>query len=184
MNNALVETEKRMKGAVEAFQGELTTLRTGRASLALVDGINIDYYGSQTPLNQVAALSVPDPTTITIAPWEPKVLAEIEKALLRSNLGLTPNNDGKVVRLNIPALTEERRKELVKVAHEVAEEARNEIRQIRREGNESIKDLEKSKEISEDQMHDGQEQVQNLTDNYVGRVNDILEKKEQEIMEV
>ena len=184
MNNALVETEKRMKGAVEAFQGELTTLRTGRASLALVDGINIDYYGSQTPLNQVAALSVPDPTTITIAPWEPKVLAEIEKALLRSNLGLTPNNDGKVVRLNIPALTEERRKELVKVAHEVAEEARNEIRQIRREGNDSIKDLEKNKEISEDQMHDGQEQVQNLTDNYVGRVNDILEKKEQEIMEV
>ena len=184
MNNALVETEKRMKGAVEAFQGELTTLRTGRASLALVDGINIDYYGSQTPLDQVAALSVPDPTTITIAPWEPKVLAEIEKALLRSNLGLTPNNDGKVVRLNIPALTEERRKELVKVAHEVAEEARNEIRQIRREGNDSIKDLEKNKEISEDQMHDGQEQVQNLTDNYVGRVNDILEKKEQEIMEV
>jgi ribosome recycling factor len=184
MNNALVETEKRMKGAVEAFQGELTTLRTGRASLALVDGINIDYYGSQTPLNQVAALSVPDPTTITIAPWEPKVLAEIEKALLRSNLGLTPNNDGKVVRLNIPALTEERRKELVKVAHEVAEEARNEIRQIRREGNDSIKDLEKNKEISEDQMHDGQEQVQKLTDNYVGRVNDILEKKEQEIMEV
>jgi ribosome recycling factor len=184
MNNALVETEKRMKGAVEAFQGELTTLRTGRASLALVDGINIDYYGSQTPLNQVAALSVPDPTTITIAPWEPKVLAEIEKALLRSNLGLTPNNDGKVVRLNIPALTEERRKELVKVAHEVAEEARNEIRQIRREGNDSIKELEKNKEISEDQMHDGQEQVQKLTDNYVGRVNDILEKKEQEIMEV
>ena len=184
MNNALVETEKRMKGAVEAFQGELTILRTGRASLALVDGINIDYYGSQTPLDQVAALSVPDPTTITIAPWEPKVLAEIEKALLRSNLGLTPNNDGKVVRLNIPALTEERRKELVKVAHEVAEEARNEIRQIRREGNDSIKDLEKNKEISEDQMHDGQEQVQKLTDNYVGRVNDILEKKEQEIMEV
>ena len=107
----------------------------------MVDGINIDYYGSQTPLDQVAALSVPDPTTITIAPWEPKVLAEIEKALLRSNLGLTPNNDGKVVRLNIPALTEERRKELVKVAHEVAEEARNEIRQIRREGNDSIKDL-------------------------------------------
>jgi ribosome recycling factor len=163
MNDVLIETEKKMKGAVEAFQGELTMLRTGRASLALVDGINIDYYGSQTPLNQVAALSVPDPTTITIAPWEPKVLAEIEKALLRSNL---------------------RRKELVKVAHEVAEEARNEIRQIRREGNDSIKELEKNKEISEDQMHDGQEQVQKLTDNYVGRVNNILEKKEEEIMEV
>ena len=184
MNSVLVETEKKMKGAVEAFQGELTMLRTGRASLALVDGINIDYYGSQTPLNQVAALSVPDPTTITIAPWEPKVLAEIEKALLRSNLGLTPNNDGKVVRLNIPALTEERRKELVKVAHEVAEEARNEIRQIRRDGNDLIKELEKNKEISEDQMHDGQEQVQKLTDNHVGRVNDILEKKEEEVMEV
>jgi len=184
MNDVLIETEKKMKGAVEAFQGELTMLRTGRASLALVDGINIDYYGSQTPLNQVAALSVPDPTTITIAPWEPKVLAEIEKALLRSNLGLTPSNDGKVVRLNIPALTEERRKELVKVAHEVAEEARNEIRQIRREGNDSIKELEKNKEISEDQMHDGQEQVQKLTDSYVGRVNNILEKKEEEIMEV
>ena len=184
MNSVLVETEKKMKGAVEAFQGELTMLRTGRASLALVDGINIDYYGSQTPLNQVAALSVPDPTTITIAPWEPKVLAEIEKALLRSNLGLTPNNDGKVVRLNIPALTEERRKELVKVAHEVAEEARNEIRQIRRDGNDLIKELEKNKEISEDQMHDGQEQVQKLTDKYVGRVNDILEKKEEEVMEV
>jgi ribosome recycling factor len=184
MNDVLIETEKKMKGAVEAFLGELTMLRTGRATLALVDGITVDYYGSQTPLNQVAALSVPDPTTITIAPWEPKVLAEIEKALLRSNLGLTPNNDGKVVRLNIPALTEERRKELVKVAHDVAEEARNEIRQIRREGNDSIKELEKSKEISEDQMHDGQEQVQKLTDNYVGRVNNILEKKEQEIMEV
>ncbi len=184
MNSALMETETRMRGAVEAFQGELAKLRTGRASLALVDGITVEYYGTQTPLNQVATLSVPDPTTITIAPWEPKVLAEIEKALLRSNLGLTPNNDGKVVRLNIPALTEERRKELVKVAHEVAEEARNEIRQIRREGNDSIKDLEKNKEISEDQMHDGQEQVQKLTDNYVGRVNDILEKKEEEIMEV
>ena len=184
MRDVLIETEKKMKGAVEAFQGELTALRTGRASLALVDGITVDYYGSQTPLNQVAALSVPDPTTITIAPWEPKVLAEIEKALLRSNLGLTPNNDGKVVRLNIPALTEERRKELAKVAHEVAEEARNEIRQIRREGNESIKDLEKNKEISEDQMHDGQEQIQKLTDNFVGKVNNILEKKEEEIMEV
>jgi len=135
MKNELVETETRMRGAVEAFQGELAKLRTGRASLALVDGITVDYYGTQTPLNQVATLSVPDPSTIAIAPWEPKVLAEIEKALLRSNLGLTPNNDGRTVRLNIPALTEERRKELVKVAREVSEETRNEIRQIRRDGN-------------------------------------------------
>jgi ribosome recycling factor len=184
MNSALMETETRMRGAVEAFQGELAKLRTGRASLAVVDGITVDYYGTQTPLNQVATLSVPDSSTIAIAPWEPNVLAEIEKALLRSNLGLTPNNDGRTVRLNIPALTEERRKELAKVAHQVAEETRNEIRQIRRDGNDEIKVLEKNKEISEDQMHDGQEQVQKLTDNYVGRVDEILEKKEQEIMEV
>ncbi len=184
MNDVLIETEKRMIGGVEAFRGELSKLRTGRASLAAVDGITIDYYGAQTPLNQVAALSVPDPSTIMIAPWEPKVLAEVEKAILRSNLGLTPNNDGKVVRLNIPALTEERRKELVKVAHEVAESSRNEIRQIRRDGNDQIKKLEKNKEISEDQMHDGQDQVQKLTDSYIDKINSILKKKEEEILEV
>jgi ribosome recycling factor len=184
MNEVLKDVERRMLGAVEALQGELAKLRTGRASLALVDGITVEYYGSQTPLNQVAALSVPDPTTITIAPWEPKVLAEVEKAILRSNLGLTPNNDGKVVRLNIPALTEERRKELVKVAHEVAETARNEVRQIRREGNDKIKKLEKQKEISEDQMHDGQEQVQKLTDRYIEKIGFVLKKKEGEVMEV
>ena len=184
MNEVLRDVEQRMIGAVEAYQAELAKLRTGRATLALVDGITVDYYGSQTPLNQVAALSVPDPTTITIAPWEPKVLAEVEKAILRSNLGLTPNNDGKVVRLNIPALTEERRKELAKVAHEVAETGRNEIRQIRRDGNDKIKKLEGEKEISEDQMHDGQEQVQKLTDTYVEKINSILKKKEEEVMEV
>jgi ribosome recycling factor len=184
MREVLKDVEKRMIGAVEAFQAELAKLRTGRASLALVDGITVDYYGSQTPLNQVAALSVPDPTTITIAPWEPKVLAEVEKAILRSNLGLTPNNDGKVVRLNIPPLTEERRKELAKVANDVAETARNEVRQIRRDGNDTIKKLEKDKEISEDQMHDGQDQVQKLTDTYIDKVNSILKKKEEEVMEV
>ena len=184
MNEILKDVEQRMIGAVEAYQGELAKLRTGRASLALVDGITVDYYGSQTPLNQVAALSVPDPTTIAIAPWEPKVLAEVEKAILRSNLGLTPNNDGKVVRLNIPALTEERRTELAKVARDVAETSRNEIRQVRRDGNDRIKKLEGDKEISEDQMHDGQEQVQKLTDTYIEKINSILKKKEAEVMEV
>lgn len=184
MIEVLKEVERGMVAAVEAFKGELGKLRTGRASLALVDGITVDYYGSQTPLNQVAALSVPDPTTIAIAPWEPKVLAEVEKAILRSNLGLTPNNDGKVVRLNIPPLTEERRKELVKVAHEVAESTRNEIRQVRRDGNEKIKRMERDKEISEDQMHDGQDQVQKLTDSYIEKTNTILKKKEAEVMEV
>lgn len=184
MNDVLRETEKRMVGAVEAFQGELAKLRTGRASLAIIDGITVDYYGAQTPLNQVATLSVPDPSTIAVAPWEPKVLAEIEKALLRSNLGLTPNNDGRTIRLNIPALTEERRKELVKVAHEVAESSRNEIRQIRREGNDRFKRMERDKEISEDEMHTGQDKVQKLTDTYTDKISSILKKKEQEIMEV
>lgn len=184
MNEVLKDVERRMVGAVEAFKGELTKLRTGRASLAMVDGIEVDYYGSPTPLNQVANLSVPDPSTIAIAPWEPKMVAEVERAILKANLGVTPNNDGKVVRLNIPPLTEERRKALVKIAHEHAETSRNAIRQVRRDGNETFKKLEKSKEMSEDEMHDAQERVQELTDTYVGKVNDIAAKKEKEILEV
>ena len=180
----LKEIEGRMLGAAEAFKNGLTKLRTGRASLAVVDGVMVDYYGSSTPLNQVASLSVPDPTTLAIAPWEPGILGDIEKAILKSNLGLTPNNDGKVVRLNIPPLTEERRKELVKIAETEAETARNQIRQIRRDGNDAFKSREKDKEISEDQMHDGQDSVQKLTDAYVGKVNDILKAKEAEILEV
>jgi ribosome recycling factor len=184
MKELLRDVEERMKGAVEAFREELSRLRTGRASLALLDGITVDYYGTQSPLNQVASLSVPDPTTIMIAPWEPKVLADIEKAILKSNLGLTPNNDGKVVRLIIPALTEERRKDLVKLAQEYAEGSRNAIRQVRRDGNDHVKKKEKDKEISEDQMHDGLESIQKLTDAYVGKINDVLDRKEREIMEV
>jgi len=180
----LKEIESRMLDATEAFKVSLKKLRTGRASLAVVDGVLVDYYGSATPLNQVASLSVPDPTTITIAPWEPGVLGAIEKAILKSNLGLTPNNDGKVVRLNIPPLTEERRRDLVKIAQGDAETARNQIRQIRRDGNDRFKALEKDKEISEDQMHDGQESVQKLTDSYVGRINDILKAKEADVLEV
>ncbi len=184
MNEVLKETELHMSSAVEAFKGELARLRTGRASLAVLDGVMVDYYGSPTPINQVASLSVPDAATITIAPWEPNVLAEVEKAILKSNLGLTPNNDGKVIRLSIPALTEERRRQLVKVAHDDAETARNVIRQIRREGNDRIKSLEKDKEISEDQMHDGLEQIQKLTDTYVGKIGGVLGTKEKEILEV
>jgi ribosome recycling factor len=180
----LKEIEHRMQSATDAFKHSLKKLRTGRASLALVDGVKVDYYGSSTPLNQVASLSVPDPTTIAIAPWEPGILGEIEKAILKSNLGLTPNNDGKVVRLNIPPLTEERRRNLAKIAQGEAESARNQIRQIRRDGNDSFKSMEKDKEISEDQMHDGQDAVQKLTDTYVGKINDILKAKEKEIMEV
>ena len=162
----------------------MAAIRAGRATPALVERIRVEYYGIPTPLNQIASISAPEARLLIIQPWDIKALASIEKSILKSDLGLTPVNRGDVIWLTIPPLTEERRKELVKVAHEVAEEARNEIRQIRREGNDSIKDLEKNKEISEDQMHDGQEQVQKLTDNYVGKVNDILEKKEEEIMEV
>lgn len=184
MNEVLKDLENRMRGAIESFKSELAKLRTGRASLAVIDGVMVDYYGTPTPLTQVASLSVPDPATIVIAPWEPKMLAEIEKAILKSNLGMTPNNDGKVVRLHIPALTEERRKQLVKVAHDHAEHARNAIRQVRRDGNDKLKKMEKSKDISEDEMHGGLDKSQKLTDAYVAKVNETVERKEQEILEV
>lgn len=184
MKEVMQDVENRMKGAVEALKKELTKLRTGRASLSILDGVMVDYYGNPTPVSQVASMTVPDPTTIQISPWEPKVLADIEKAILKGNLGLTPNNDGKVIRLNIPQLTEERRKELVKVAYQVAENGRNAIRQVRRDGNESVKKMEKSKDISEDQMHDGLDQIQKLTDSYVTKINDVVDAKEKEVMEV
>ncbi len=183
-NEVLKGLEGKMINAMDAYQVELARLRTGRASLAVLDGVHVDYYGSSTPLSQVASLSIPDPTTIMIAPWEPKVLGDVEKALLKMNLGLTPNNDGKVIRLNIPQLTEERRKDLVKVAHKSAENARNNLRRIRREGNDQMKVLEKDKEISEDQMHDGLTEVQDLTDAYINKVNDVLTAKEEGILEV
>lgn len=184
MNDVLRETEKRMVGAVEAFKGELAKLRTGRASLAIIDGIMVDYYGAQTPLNQVATLSVPDPSTIAIAPWEPKVLAEIEKALLRSNLGLTPNNDGRTIRLNIPALTEERRKELVKLCRHYAEEARVAVRNIRRDANHKLDRAQKDSEISEDEARRAETEIQKTTDEHVKQIDEALQRKEAEIMEV
>ena len=184
MKELLKDLERRMQGAVEALRGELAGLRTGRASIGLLDGITVDYYGTRTPLNQVASLSVPDPATIQIAPWEPRMLSEIERAILRSNLGLTPNNDGKVIRLNIPPLTEERRRQLVKVAHQYAEQARNAIRQVRRDGNDKLKKMEKAKEISEDEMRRGMDEVQKLTDAYIGKVAEVLAAKEKEILEV
>jgi ribosome recycling factor len=184
MNEVLKGLEGKMVNAMDAFQAELARLRTGRASLSVLDSVHVDYYGSSTPLSQVASLSIPDPTTIMIAPWEPKVLGDVEKALLKMNLGLTPNNDGKVIRLNIPPLTEERRKELVKVAHKDAENARNNMRRIRRDGNDQVKTMEKDKEISEDQMHDGLAEIQDLTDAYIKKVNDVVTAKEESILEV
>jgi ribosome recycling factor len=174
----------KMEATIEVFKKELTSIRTGRASLALLDGITVDYYGNQMPLNQVATLSVPEPRLITIQPWEQKIIPEIEKAIMKSDLGLTPTNDGKTIRLAIPPLTEERRKELVKVVKKRAEESRVALRNIRRDVLEEIKKLQKEKNLSEDEVKRWNEEVQKITDTYIKKVDELLSHKEKEIMEV
>jgi len=176
--------EKKMKGAVEATRRDLASIRTGRASLAILDGITVEYYGAPTPLNQVATLGVPDPTQITIQPWDPKALPEIEKAILRSDLGLTPANDGKIVRLPIPPLTEERRKQLAKKVHHVGEEGKTVIRQHRREANEQLKALLKERTVSEDEEKRALEEIQQLTDRCVKQIDELIQHKEKEILSV
>ncbi|HEQ72054.1 MAG TPA: ribosome recycling factor [Spirochaetia bacterium] len=178
------EAEAKMKKAIEALHADFNTLRTGRASAALFDSIRVDYYGQKTPLNQVATISVPEARLVVIQPWDKSVLGEIEKAIQKSELSINPNNDGKVIRINIPPLTEERRKELVKLAKNKAENARISIRNIRRDANEEYKELEKASEISEDEAKRGIDDIQKLTDTYIGEVNSILEEKEKEILEV
>ena len=182
------ETVKRTKGhmdkAVEVLRDELKTLRTGRASLGILDPVRVDYYGTPTPLNQVANLAVPDPTLIVIQPWDPSVISAIEHAIQKANLGLNPMNDGKVIKLPVPSPTQERRKELVKVAHDYAERARTAVRNVRREGNDELRKLEKDKTISEDDMHRGLDEVQKLTDEHIQHIADVLAAKEKEIMEV
>ncbi|OGP11545.1 MAG: ribosome recycling factor [Deltaproteobacteria bacterium GWA2_47_9] len=184
LNDAYKDIKNKMEGAITALKREFGTLRAGRASLAVLDTITVDYYGVPTPLSQVASLAVPESRLIVIQPWESKILPDIEKAIMKSDLGLMPTNDGKLIRLAFPPLTEERRKELVKVAKRVAEEAKVAIRNIRRDGNDFIKELEKEKEISEDDLKKGQEEVQKITDSYIAKVDDILTHKEKEIMEV
>ncbi|MBF8251301.1 MAG: frr [Deltaproteobacteria bacterium] len=184
LNDAYKDIKSKMDGAIASLKREFGTLRAGRASLAVLDTITVDYYGVPTPLSQVASLAVPESRLIVIQPWESKILPDIEKAIMKSDLGLMPTNDGKLIRLAFPPLTEERRKELVKVAKRVAEEAKVAIRNIRRDGNDFIKDLEKEKEISEDDLKKGQEEVQKITDSYIAKVDDILTHKEKEIMEV
>jgi ribosome recycling factor len=174
----------RMSTTIETLKKEFSSIRTGRASLSLLDGIQIDYYSVPTPLNQVATLGVPESRLITIQPWDPKEIGEIEKAILKSDLGLTPVNDGKIIRLGIPPLTEERRKQLVKMAKKIAEEARVTIRNIRREGNEDVKRMEKEKHLSEDDTRKTQEEIQKLTDNNIKKIDEILSHKEAEIMEI
>lgn len=178
------KTAEKMDGAIESLKREFGGIRTGRASLALLDGFMIDYYGTPTPLQQVASLSIPESRQIAIQPWEQRMIPEIEKAIMKSDLGLTPSNDGKTIRIGIPPLTEERRKQLVKVVRKRAEEAKVAIRNIRRDSNDDLKKLEKEKHISEDETKRSQEEIQKMTDQYVVKVDEILKHKESEIMEV
>ena len=176
--------EERMKKALEALRKEFYTLRAGRATPAILDKVTVDYYGTPTPVNQVANVSVPEPRMIVIQPWEKQMLAIIEKSILKSDLGLTPTNDGSVLRLSIPQLTEQRRGELVKVVHKKAEETRIVIRNLRRDANDEIKKIEKDKLVSEDEAKKAQENMQKLTDKYIKLADEIYQAKEKEILEV
>lgn len=185
MNEAIfTQTQKEMDGSVNALRKELTKLRTGRASTALLEHINVDYYGASTPLNQLATLSAPEPRLLVIQPFDRSAMAEIERAILKSDLGLTPNNDGKIIRIPIPQLTEDRRKELVKHVKKIAEEYRVSVRNHRRLAIEQIKELEKKKEITADDVKHGQDRVQKITDEFIGRIDKIIKAKEDEVMEV
>jgi len=178
------DTSGKMSRSLEAFRKELGKIRTGRASFSLLDGIKVDYYGTPTPLQQVGTLSVPESRLITVAPWDAKMIGPIEKAIQGSGLGLNPSSDGKTVRIPIPPLTEERRRELAKVVRKMGEDARVAVRNVRREAIEKLKDREKKKEISEDLVKRGQERIQKETDAHVKKIDEILKSKEQEILEV
>ena len=178
------ELRESMEKAIQALKKSFSKVRTGRASLALLDGIRVEYYGTPTPLNQVASLSIPESRLIVISPWDSSVLGVIEKAIQKSDLGLMPNNDGKLIRLAIPALTEERRRDLVKIVRKMAEECKVKQRNSRREANEQLKALKKDNEISEDELYSFQEKVQEMTDRSIEKTDGILAAKEKEIMEI
>lgn len=178
------ETKEGMKKAIDALKNELKKIRTGRASLSILDDIRVDYYGTPTPLNQMASLSTPESRLIVIQPWDASVIKEVEKAILKSDLGLTPSNDGKLIRITIPQLTEERRKQLVKVIYKKSEEHKISVRNVRRDANDLLKSLKKDGEISEDEAFKAQDQVQNITDEYIKLIDDVCKEKEKEILEI
>src|SRR5918996_6171785 len=182
INDVIKDVTHRMHGAIEALHREFKTLRTGRANAAMLDGITVDYYGTPTPIAQVASLKVPEPSMIVAEPWDKSMVSAVEKAIRNSDLGLNPANDGKLVRIPIPPLTEERRKELVKRAHHIAEEARTAIRQVRRDGNEKLKKMLKGHEIAEDDEKRALDEIQKLTDKHIDEVASVLKHKEQDIM--
>jgi len=177
------DTRQSMQKTITSLKNELNRVRTGRASLSLLDGIRVDYYGTPTPLNQMATLSVPESRLIVIQPWDVSVIKEIEKAILKSDLGLTPSSDGKLIRISVPPLTEERRKQLVKVVHKIAEDHKIGVRNIRRDANELIKSLKKDGDVSEDDAFRGQDEVQKITDEFIQAIDALYAEKEQEILE-
>jgi len=181
---SMKEMKEKMDKAISALGHEFASLRTGRASVSILDTVMVDYYGTPTPLNQVATLNAPEPRLITVQPWDVSQINAIEKAIQSSALGLTPSNDGKIIRINIPQLTEERRKDLVKVAHKFAEECRISIRNIRREFNDRFKKLEKDKEIPQDEHKRACDEIQSITDSYIKKTDEALSRKESEIMEI
>lgn len=184
LQDILSESEDKMKKALEVLRKEYSSMRAGRANPALLDKIQVDYYGSLTPLNQVANISAPEPRLITVQPWDKSMLEQIEKAILKSDLGLNPTNDGSLLRIAIPQLTEERRMELVKTAKKKMEDVKVIVRNIRRDANDKINKMMKSKEVSEDEAKKTQDEMQKLTDKYTKEIDRILEVKEKEIMEV
>jgi len=178
------ETKPRMEAAIDDVRRKLATVRTGRASVSLLDAVIVDYYGTPTPLNQMASVHAPEPQMLTVQPWDPTQLGHVEKAIRAADLGLNPSNDGKLVRIPIPPLTEERRKQLAKQVHEIAEEHRTAIRSIRRDANDKLKKMLKDKLISEDNEPDGLDEVQKLTDTYISRIDELSKSKEHELMSV
>jgi ribosome recycling factor len=184
VKDILQQLEEKMKGAIASAKREFSTVRTGRANTAILDRVSVDYYGTPTRLSQLANISIPEPRMITVQPWDRTLLKDIEKAILQSDIGITPANDGQIIRLAIPSLTEERRKELVKLVRKEAEEKRIAIRNMRRDANDKVKGLEKSGQIPEDESKRVEKQIQDLTDRYIKEVDQLLQTKEQEIMEV
>jgi ribosome recycling factor len=175
---------ERMDKTLEALKKDLGSIRTGRASLSIFEGIMVNYFGTPTPINHVATLSIPESRLITIQPWDPKIIPEIEKAIQKSDLGLNPNSDGKIIRVAIPQLTEERRKQIVKQVHKRGEEAKIALRNIRRDGNEEMKKIEKEQHISEDETKRSLDEIQKITDSYIKKVDEMIAHKEEELMEV
>jgi ribosome recycling factor len=184
LNDVYTEAKTRMKGAVQALEEDLAAVRTGRASPALVEKLQVEYYGVLTPLIQLASIGVPEPRSLLIRPYDASTLKAIEKAILASDLGLTPNNDGKAIRLNLPPLTEERRRDLVKIVRNRLEEARIAVRNVRRDSIRDLREFENEKLISEDELKRGEDELQNITDNFINEINELGERKEVEVMEV